>query len=97
MSSKKSPLVRSEILRLFRNTMAADHMLYGHSWEKLQQKVKTLLSQKQRTFSGIFLAFSKPKQDCAHFENKHQLHSFNISEVIEAGKCGYFSARKLRF
>ena len=32
-----------------------------------------------------------------HFENKDQLHSLNISKVIESDKYGYLNARKLPF
>ena len=31
------------------------------------------------------------------FENEDQLHSLNISEVIDSEKCGYLNARKLLF
>ena len=30
-------------------------------------------------------------------EKKYQLHSLNISEVIDLEKYGYFNARKLQF
>ena len=45
-SLKKSPLVRSKILRLFGNTFTADRMHSRHGWDKLLQQVQTLLSQK---------------------------------------------------
>ena len=33
----------------------------------------------------------------SHFQKKDQIHSLNISEVIDSEKCGYFNARKLLF
>ena len=36
-------------------------------------------------------------QNFEHFQKKDQLHSFNISEVIDSEKCGYLNARKLLF
>ena len=56
-----------------------------------------LLSQKLGKFSGIFIAFLESTQIFAQFEKKDQLHSLNISEVIDPYKCGYFNARKLLF
>ena len=97
MSWKTSPLVRSEILRLFGNILATDHICSGHRWEKLRQQVETVLSQKRNAFSLIFIAFSKSTQNFALFEKKDQLHSLNILQVIDPDKCGYFNFRKLVF
>ena len=72
-------------------------MYSHHRWEKLRQQVQTLLSQKQRIFSRIFLTFSESRQNFAHLEKKHQLQSLNISKVIDPDKCAYFNAPKLLF
>ena len=85
-------LVRSEILGLFGNTFTADRMYCCHRWEKLQRRVQMLFSKKRRTFSEYFLAFLESTQDFAYFEKKDQLHSLNISEVIDPDKCGYLIA-----
>ena len=68
MSSEPSPLFRSEIIRLFRNTFTADRMYSRHRSEKLSQQVQTLLSQKEKTFSTIFITFLESTQNFAHFE-----------------------------
>ena len=68
MSSEPSPLFRSEIIRLFRNTFTADRMYSRHRSEKLSQQVQTLLSQKEKTFSTIFITFLGSTQNFAHFE-----------------------------
>ena len=48
---------------------------------------------KGNAFSQFSVAFLECTQDLAHFEKKDQLHSSNISEVIDPKKCGYFNAR----
>ena len=67
---KTSPLVRSKILGLLGNTFTADGMDSRHRWEKLRQHVQSLLSQKQRTFFAIFIAFLESEQNSSHFEKK---------------------------
>ena len=95
MSRKAYFLVRFDILGLFRNTLTPDDMYFRHRWEKLQQMVQTLLSQKRKTFFGISIAFFKATQNFADFENKERLHILNMSEVIDPDKCCYFNAFKL--
>ena len=97
LSLKISPLVRSEILRLLGNTLGVDHMYCRHRWEKLRQKFETLFPPKRRTISGIFIGVLESTKNLADFEKKDQLHSLNISKVIDLDKCGYFNARKLLF
>ena len=70
MSWKTFPLVRFAILRVFGNMLTADHIYSFHRWEKLPEQVPTLLSEKQRTFSIIFIAFSESPENFAHFEIK---------------------------
>ena len=72
-------------------------MYSSHRLDKLSQQVQRLLSQNRRTFSLIFLAFSESKQDFADFEKKDQLHSLNVSKLIDPDKCGYFNAGKILF
>ena len=86
-----------EILGLFSDTFTPDRMYSRHTWEKLRQQVRTLLSQKWRTFSGIFIAFFESTQSFPHFEKKDQLYNLNILEVINPDKCAYFNAHKLLF
>ena len=55
------------MLGLFRNTLTADHIHSSRQMKKLQQPVPLPLSQERKTFSGIFLAFSKSAQNSVHF------------------------------
>ena len=67
-------------------------------WGELPQQVQTLLSQKRKTFSEIFIAFLECTQNLAHFQKKKdQLHSLNISEVVNPDKCDYLKFRKFLF
>ena len=97
MSCKKSPLARSKILRLFGNRHTAGRMYSCQRWDKLPQQVQTLLSQKQRTFSRIFISLLESRKNFAHFEIKDELHSLNISEIIDPQKYGCFNVHKLLF
>ena len=97
LSWKTSSLVRSEILGLFGNMLTADQMYSRQRWEKLLQQVQRLLSQKRKTFSEIFIAFLESTQNFPHFQEKDQVHSLNILEVIDPDKCDYFNAGKLLF
>ena len=94
---KTSLLGKSEILVMFRNTLIADHMYSSHNWKKVLHQVQTLLSKKGKKFSRIFIGILESIQNFAHFEKKDQLHSFNISKVIDQKKCGYFNAQKPLF
>ena len=46
------------------------------------QQLQTLLSQKPKTFSEIFIAFLKSAWNLEHFEKKDECPSLNISEII---------------
>ena len=59
LSSEKSALVWSEILRLFVNTLTADNKYSRGNEHHFAQQVQTPLSQKQKTFCWFFIAFLK--------------------------------------
>ena len=91
MSWKKSPLVWYEILRLFGNALTADDKYSGSNMQNLPQEFQTQLSQKQKTFSGFFIAFLKCALNLEHFQKKDDYPSLIISEIIDAEKRGYLS------
>ena len=97
MSWKKSALVRSKILGLFVNRLTAEYMYSGRNMQNFTQKVQTLLSLKQKTFSGFFIAFLKSKWNGAHFQKKGESSSLSISEIIDSKRDGYLSAWKALF
>ena len=89
MSCKKSTSVWCEILRLFVNALTADDKYSGSNMQTFPQQFQTLLSQKQKTFSGFFIAFLKCAWNLEHFQKKEEYPSLIISEIIDAEKRGY--------
>ena len=57
----------------------------------LTQQLEAPLSQKQKTFSGIFLAFLKCALNLQHFEKKHEYPSRVISRIIDSETGGYLN------
>ena len=57
LSWKKTALLWLKILRHFVNTLTADDKYSCHNMQNFQQQLQTLLSQKRRTLSGLFLHF----------------------------------------
>ena len=55
----------------------------------LTQKLEAPLSQKQKTFSLIFLAFLKCALNLEHFEKKDEYPSRVISRMIDSERGGY--------
>ena len=59
--------------------------------QKLPQQFQTLLSQKQKSFSGFFIEFLKCAWNLEHFQKKDEYPSLIISEIIDAETHGYFN------
>ena len=57
----------------------------------LRQQVQTPLSQKQKTFSGFFIAFLKCPWNLEHFQKKDEYPRLIISEIIDAERRGYLN------
>ena len=91
MSSKKSALVWSEILRLFVNTLTADNKYSRCNVHYFAQQVQTPLSQKQKTFCEFFIAFLKCAWNLEHFEKKDEYPSLNIAEIMDCETGGYLN------
>ena len=73
-----------EILRLFVNALTADDKYSGNNMQNLPPQFQTPLSQKQKTFSGFFIAFLKCALNLEHFQKKDEYPRVIISETIEA-------------
>ena len=91
LSWKKSALVWSEILRLFVNTLTADNKCSRCNVHNFAQQVQTPLSQKQKTFCGVFIAFLKFAWNLEHFEKKDEYPSLIISEIMVCERGGYLN------
>ena len=66
-------LVLCKILRLFVNTLTDEDKYSLLYRDNLTQPIQILLSQKQKTFSKFFSAFSKSKLNFEHFQKKTTL------------------------
>ena len=58
---------------------------------KLPQQFQTTLFQKQKTFSGLFIAFLKCASNLEHFEKRYEYTSLIISKIIDAERRGYLN------
>ena len=85
----------SEILELFRNILTASQIYSRHYLREISATSSNAIISK--TFFQLFIEFLQSPQNFAHFEEKDQLHSLNILEVIDSDKCGYLNARKFLF
>ena len=80
-----------EILRLFVNTLTADDKCSGSNMQNLRQQFQTPLSQKQKAFSELFIAFLKCASNLEHFQKKDGYPSLIISEIIDTERRGYLN------
>ena len=91
MSWKKSVLVRSEIFRLFINTLTAEDKYSRSNMQNLQQRLQAPLSQKEKTFFQFVIAILKCAWDLEYFPKKDEYPSLIISEIIDSERRGYFN------
>ena len=59
--------------------------------QNFPQQFQTPLSQKQKTFSGFFIAFLKCTWNLENFQKKDEYPSLIISEIIDPKKRGYLN------
>ena len=55
------------------------------------QQLEEAFSQKQRTFSGIFIAFLKCALNLEHLERKDEYLSLFISRIFDSERDGYLN------
>ena len=63
--------------------------------KNLQQQFQTQLSQKQKNFSGFFIAFLKCAWNLEDFQKKDEYARRIISEIIDAERRGYLNVWKV--
>ena len=71
--------------------MTTDDKYSRRNMLNLTQQFEALLSQKQKTFSGMFLAFLKYALNLEHFQKKDEYPSLVISKVIDFERDGYLN------
>ena len=74
--------------------MTVEYTYSGRNMHTFTQQVQTPLSLKQKTFSGLFIAFLKSTLNGEHFQKKGESSSLSISEIIDSKGGGYLSAWK---
>ena len=90
-------LVLCKILRLFVNKITDDNnycLLYR---DNLTQPIQILLSQKQKTLSEFFSAFSRSALNFEHSRKKDDPPSRCISQIIVPEKGGSINVCKILF
>ena len=55
------------------------------------QQLEAPLSQKQKRFSGFFIAFLKCALNLEYFEKKNEYSTLVISKVIDSERGGYIN------
>ena len=76
---------------MFVETLTADDKYSGSNIQRLPQQFQTPFSQKQKIFSGFFIAVLKCAWNLEHFQKKDEYSSLIISKIIDAEKCGYLN------
>ena len=71
--------------------MTTDDKYSRRNMLNFTQQLEALLSQKQKTFSGWFLAFLKFALNLEHFEKKDEYSRLVISKVIDSERGGYLN------
>ena len=86
-----SALVISEIFRLFVNTLTPDDKYPRRNMQIFWQQFKTPLSQKGKTFCGLFIAFLKSAWNLEHSKKKEEYPSRIITEIIASERDVYLN------
>ena len=68
--------------------MTTDDKYSRRNMLNFRQQLEAILSQKQKTFSRLFLAFLKCALDLENFEKKDEYSSLVISKVIDSERGG---------
>ena len=77
-----------KILALFVNILTADDKYSLFNRDNLLQHLQMILSQKKKTFSEFFYAFSKSRFNFEHFQKKDDSASSCIFELTNSEKRG---------
>ena len=68
--------------------MTTDDKYSRRNMLNFTQQLETPLPQKQKTFSGLFLAFLKCALNLENFEKKDEYASLVISKIIDSERGG---------
>ena len=71
--------------------MTADDRYIRCNIHNFQQQLQTPKSQKQKIFSGSFIAYLECASNLEHFQKKDEHPSPAISEIIDSETVGYLN------
>ena len=71
--------------------MTTDDKYSSRNMLNFTQQLEALLSQKEKTYSGFFIAFLKYALNLEHFEKKDEYPSLVISGIIDSERAGYIN------
>ena len=71
--------------------MTTDDKYSRRNMLNFTQQLEAPLSQKQKTFSGLFLEFLKCALNLEHLEKKDEYPSLGISKIIDSERGGYLN------
>ena len=71
--------------------MTTDDKYSRRNMLNFTEQLEAPLPQKQKTFSGLFLAFLKCALNLEHFEEKDEYSSLVIYKVIDSERGGYLN------
>ena len=71
--------------------MTTDDKYSRRNMLNFRQQFEPPLSQKQKTFSEVFLAFLKCALNLENFEKKYEYPSRVISRIIDSERDGYLN------
>ena len=79
------------MLRSFVKALTANDKCSGCNMQNLRTQFQTPLSQKQKTFSGFFIAFLKCAWNLELFQKKDEYPGLIIFKIIDAERRGYLN------
>ena len=76
---------------MFANTLTADDKYSCINMQNFLEELQTLLYQKRKTFSGIFIEILKCASNLQDFEKKDECRSLFISKIIVSERGCYWN------
>ena len=73
---------------MFVNILTTDYKYFHRNMLNFTEQLEAPLSQKQKTFSGFFIAFLKCALNLEHSEKKDEYSSLIICRIIDPDRGG---------
>ena len=71
--------------------MTEDDRYIPCKMQNFPQQLQTPISEKEKIFSGFFIAYPEYASNLEHFEKKDEHPSLVISEIIDSERVGYLN------